>query len=412
MICGARLALAALLSTACTTQRLAETVAFSGGPYDGAATWYRDVLPIVRSHCQGCHRPDGIGPFSMLEHRDAAPWATAMAQLAVDRVMPPWMPSAGCAELADARRLDEASIATLAAWAEQGALAGDPEAAPAGGRPVPRALPSVDLVLEPASDYTTVADPSDVQKLDDYHCFVLPTGLEEDRLVTGFDVVPGVGRQVHHVTLHRASGPAARLADEATPEPGYPCVGTLSFSDGGLGSWVPGSGAVIYPATTGLRLRPSDVVVMQVHYTVANGPPLPDRTRVLVDLADGPVDEARSLTIADRHLAIPAGASGHTTAITLPWPTGGRVLGVTPHVGPRGTGISVEAGGRCLLDIPRWDVHWQQGYFLSAAGGLPLAAGDPVTLRCRFDNPTPGVVRSGTGPDDEVCLAFFFALGP
>jgi len=32
---------------------------------DRTPTFYKDVLPIVQGHCQTCHRPGQIGPFSL-----------------------------------------------------------------------------------------------------------------------------------------------------------------------------------------------------------------------------------------------------------------------------------------------------------------------------------------------------------
>ncbi len=30
-------------------------------------TFYKDMLPLVQEHCQTCHRPGQIGPFSLLD---------------------------------------------------------------------------------------------------------------------------------------------------------------------------------------------------------------------------------------------------------------------------------------------------------------------------------------------------------
>ena len=34
-------------------------------------TFEKDILPIVENHCQQCHRPGQIGPFSFLDYRSA-----------------------------------------------------------------------------------------------------------------------------------------------------------------------------------------------------------------------------------------------------------------------------------------------------------------------------------------------------
>ena len=45
---------------------------------DRTPTFYKDLLPLVQKHCQNCHRPGQIGPFSLLDYQSARPWAKAI----------------------------------------------------------------------------------------------------------------------------------------------------------------------------------------------------------------------------------------------------------------------------------------------------------------------------------------------
>ena len=54
-------------------------------------TFHKDVVPILQKHCQGCHRPGEIAPFSLLTYNDARPWAKAMKNAVLSEQMPPWM---------------------------------------------------------------------------------------------------------------------------------------------------------------------------------------------------------------------------------------------------------------------------------------------------------------------------------
>ena len=98
------------LAPACSEQAIATLV-----PYDDSATktWNRDVLPIVRKSCQGCHIADGIGPFAMTSYAEAVPHALKMAEKVTARLMPPWMPDPTCADFKGDRRLSDANIATI-----------------------------------------------------------------------------------------------------------------------------------------------------------------------------------------------------------------------------------------------------------------------------------------------------------
>src|SRR5262249_44904353 len=35
-------------------------------PATTQVTYYKDVLPILQNHCQECHRPNAVGPFSLM----------------------------------------------------------------------------------------------------------------------------------------------------------------------------------------------------------------------------------------------------------------------------------------------------------------------------------------------------------
>ena len=50
-------------------------VGAQNGP--SAATFNRDVLPILQKNCQSCHRPGEIGPMSFMTYKDTRPWARA-----------------------------------------------------------------------------------------------------------------------------------------------------------------------------------------------------------------------------------------------------------------------------------------------------------------------------------------------
>lgn len=46
-----------------------------------AATFNRDVLPILQQRCQVCHRSEGMAPMELTNHAQARPFAKAMQEL-------------------------------------------------------------------------------------------------------------------------------------------------------------------------------------------------------------------------------------------------------------------------------------------------------------------------------------------
>jgi hypothetical protein len=93
-----------------------------------APTFYRDVAPILENRCQECHRAGEIGRMPLVTYQDARPWAKAIRDAVRSRKMPPWfadVPADARYKLLNDRRLTDAEIATLAAWADSGAAEGD-----------------------------------------------------------------------------------------------------------------------------------------------------------------------------------------------------------------------------------------------------------------------------------------------
>src|SRR5947199_5195197 len=110
---------------------LIATAAFSATPRatpdeaTGSVTFNRDVLPILQKNCQTCHRPGEIAPMPFLTYKDVRPWAKAIKTAVVSRQMPPWFADPAYGHFANDRRLSDADVRTLSAWADQGASEGD-----------------------------------------------------------------------------------------------------------------------------------------------------------------------------------------------------------------------------------------------------------------------------------------------
>jgi hypothetical protein len=93
-------------------------------------TFYKDLLPILQKHCQNCHRPGQIAPFSLLTYESARPWARSMKAKVESRQMPPWFADARHGEFSNDPSLAPGDIDAIVQWADGGALAGNPADAP------------------------------------------------------------------------------------------------------------------------------------------------------------------------------------------------------------------------------------------------------------------------------------------
>jgi hypothetical protein len=407
-----------------------------GTPDAGPApvTFWQNAKPILDAKCIGCHSSGGIAPFNLTDYDSAYEQRAFIKDAVKSRVMPPWLAGDGCDDYEGDRRLTDAQIATLVAWVDQGAPIGDASKPGAAIDPGPEIqLSRVDRTIGLAAPYMMSITP------DEYRCFVLDWPETTTKYLTGFRANPGNKAIVHHVIAYYAS-PAnvaeAQKLDSDAPGDGYPCFGGPGFKGNWLGSWAPGSRGSDFPAGTGLKIESGSKVVVQIHYNAQGTALAMDQTTVDFKLDDSVAREARIQPFADpqwlnaKTMNIPAGEKDvkHAFAADLSAVTGGKpfdLYSVGFHQHQLGVGGRVElrrADGTsdCLLDIPRWDFHWQGSYQLAAP--KRVTPGDQLSIECHWDNtaanqPTIGGVQLppkdvnwGEGTGDEMCLSGFYVV--
>jgi copper type II ascorbate-dependent monooxygenase-like protein len=439
------LALAALAAAGAATTLASRTPASTSAV---RPTYYQNVKPILDSRCAGCHFSGGIAPFPLQTYAQARRNRAAIAHAVGMRHMPPWFADSRVRAYKYDPTLSAAQIKTLRRWAATGGARGN------AARPG-RALPSVtppssraDVRLSMPEPYT----PSVRNGRDDYRCFVLPWSRSASTFMTGFNVRPGVAKEVHHMIVFLARPADAATVDaweRADSTPGYSCYGGPSLTGreeipaNFLAGWVPGSGGGVLPDGTGIEIVPGSRLILQVHYNLDNVRPAPDRSVVEFQLADAvakrgsyvPLVDFRWL-VAPQTFRIPAGRKRIVHSVTLDprffLPvvgaridvTGGFTIHSVLHhmhlLGKRGDIALVRAGGRRvpLLSIRDWHFHWQREYQL--ARPELFEPGDQLSLRCEHDNTAanqpvvngrrqrPRTIFWGENSTDEMCIAFLY----
>lgn len=380
-------------------------------------TYHKDVKAVLQANCQGCHRPGQVGPFSLMTYKHAVNWAEDIKSYTASRQMPPWKPAGG-PEYANARRMSDRDVATLAAWVDAGCPEGDPKDGPPPAKfPTEWQLGKPDLVLEVPEEYHVGAAGKDI-----FRCFVLPTGLTEDKYIVGFEVKPGNPRVVHHtLNFWDLTGKGRELQREQqarkirpTDEdhgPGYSvAMGVGFFPDrnsgtpqfGGFGGWAPGQMATRLPEGTGYHLPKGADVIIQTHYH-RTGKPEADKLKIGLYFAEKPVEKVwQSLAIGPRPesirqvigleagpLRIPAGKSDHKVKSSAWLQTDATVHAVMPHMHLIGRQIKVTMtppGGEAvtLVEVPDWDYNWQETYWFKTPMKAP--SGTRIDVEAIYDN--------------------------
>jgi Copper type II ascorbate-dependent monooxygenase, C-terminal domain len=448
---------------------------------DYIPNYYQHVKPILEANCVTCHLENGIAPFKLTDAASAVEFSRSLYIATRDKRMPPWMPGGESPAFHNTRGLLSEEIAILANWSWSGAPLGKLEnAKSAPSKDVPVSI-RTDLKLEPGYDFAPNA-----QLSDEYRCFTLDPKFDGDRFVTGYDILPGNRKLVHHVLVYEL--PASMVAqvtqrerEENDARGGYTCFGgpRLSSSLPLLGAWVPGSSATKFPTGTAAKVRGGSRLLMQVHYNLFNGtgtdqttlklelgsagtafktlqnfgPTAPVEIPCPSDYPDNLNDPCNRSAAYARVLALnnsggnqrrrdgrileqcrknlqdyltPRDRSDIKTSCDYPVPPVQlEIRGIAGHMHYLGKNIKVEINPdnpkkrKVLLEIPRWDFHWQGFYWLKTP--VIVNPGDTVRISCTFDNSQknqpylngeqqkPRYIVWGESTGEEMCLSFIQA---
>ncbi|MGB1015777.1 MAG: hypothetical protein ACPG4T_16690, partial [Nannocystaceae bacterium] len=404
-------------------------------------TYFGDVLPIFAEACENCHADGGIAPFVTNRYEDVVPWGPAIAAAVTARTMPPFLVdnSGTCETFEHARWLSDDEVATIEAWVDadmpEGTLVGE-----APSPPPPNDLVGEEIVTVSTPAYTPTPKGTSDALYDDYRCFAVEIGNTETKFLQGFEIEPGNAEIVHHVVGFKVdpnrkvigditNAGIMELLDGKDDEPGWECFGAAGENvllEGVPITWAPGVTAINYPEGTGIRFEPGEILVVQMHYYLANSGG-EDATGLRLSLADS-VDREGYLGIYDEFLF--DGLSGGSAelepgkeSVVYAWDAalssfvgdaGGaeevEVLGILPHMHRRGQRMQVsyqtESSGEdadCGAYIANWDFDWQQLFFYNEPPVLKPS--DRIAVTCEWNTEgAANAIEPGFGSDNEMCL--------
>ncbi len=376
------------LATAFCAVILVGPLALVGGEKD--VTFTRDIAPILQSSCAECHRDGGGAPFSLISYRDAFRRSRTILQVVEDHYMPPWQATGGDIPLEGDRRLDADKIKMLRQWVEAGKPEGDPADLPPskeyknGWR-----MGEPDLVIRMKEPYDLPADGPDI-----YRNFVIPTGLTRERFLRAIEFRPGSPRVVHHALIYADSKGKARKADAEDAEPGFGEMPIDGATGRQIGGWVPGATPRELPEGLAHRLPAGSDIVVQVHFHLSGKPESEQSMIGLYFDDEPPTREFTSLQIppvfgAFSGIDLKPGEKNVKITDTFELPVAVRAFGAHAHAHYRGKALKMTArfpdGTELkLLNIPDWDMDWQEEYRFAEEVFLP--AGTRIEVDVAWDN--------------------------
>ncbi|HEX2669765.1 MAG TPA: hypothetical protein VHM25_02780, partial [Polyangiaceae bacterium] len=192
---------------------------------------------------------------------------------------------------------------------------------------------------------------------------------------------------------------------------GYPCFGGPGVDASPLAMWAPGAGPIEMPVGTGVALAPHRDLIFQIHYNLDNGAS-PDRTQVALAFADEPPVRGQYVAALNSDFRLqPGKALVESTATQQLAPGPFKVFGVMPHMHTLGRTLRVDVENdgatQCLVDVDRWDFHWQNAWWYTTAQLLQKP--QSMSIRCGFDTrERTDVVTWGESTSDEMCISYLY----
>lgn len=374
-------------------------------------SFYKDILPLVQTNCQPCHREDGAGPFPLESYQDVAKRANFIRHVTEAGVMPPWKADPSYRSFSGQMRLSKQEIEQIAHWVNAGAPKGKKKDSPAKldfgkGSQMPG---KPDLVLRMQKPFEIPGNNEHT-----YICYKIPFELAADTFGSIIEFLPGNRKLTHHMSYQ-----ILEVADDVDV---YDSPDYFVFSEDSINAidddhdyaffnligkkgqkpieryhngWLPGTSPQHYPPGIGFKLpRKGVLLVRNLHYS-PTPIPVSDQSAFQIWFAPQTVErEVRfaafkptNLKPGDDHIIQADTKADYEMNIRL----GGAVslLNINPHMHLLGSSflayaITPSKDTVPLVHIPDWDFNWQEFYRFPKM--LHLPAKTVIHAEATFDN--------------------------
>ena len=407
----------------------------------GLVTFHRDLEPLLQKHCQKCHHPDDVAPFSLMTFEDAVNWSDDIKDFVSSKRMPPWHITGGVSMMNDIS-LKPDEIITICKWVDEGCPKGDPKDAPKpitfrSGELWDDANPP-DLVLKMPEAFHLAA-----RGEDHYRTVVFPLGNQEEKYVRKTQFIPGNKKIVHHsLAFYDGTGmvlEAQKRLGKPKPfgtgdedyGPGYesgmglgfiPNPGALKKNQNNpgalLNAWVPGAGTLENPSAARNLIPPDASILMQIHYHRTGKPEVDDGSRLAIWFDKEKPKKYVIPYLADTTFRmIPKGVENFRSPGSKVIPTDCHLWLVGVHMHMLGKEFRVwhqpkgSTERKLIMELRNWDFNWQSRYFLKEP--LFMEKGSIIHVEAIFDNSSknpnnpyspPRAIFLGENTNDEMAF--------
>jgi hypothetical protein len=328
-------------------------------------TFAKDVAPIFYNKCVECHRAGEIAPFSLMSYKESRPWARSIKEKVISKEMPPWHADPNHGTFANDRRLSAQEIETIAAWADGGAVEGNPKDLP----PAPKFAEGWNIGKPDVVFKLPEVFPVPATGVVEYKYFNVQTNFTEDKWIQAAEVRADKRAVVHHIIVFVMDKGQQKL----------------------LVGWAPGEQPAVMHDGLAKKVPAGAILRFQVHYT-PNGTTVNDQSYVgLIFAKQQPRNEMQTVPVMNMRFAIPAGDPNYQVESSYTFKDDGKVYSLMPHMHLRGKDFMYkvtypDGKSEVILSVPKYDFGWQTNYILKE----PVVAPKGTRIDClaHFDNST------------------------
>lgn len=343
-----------------------------------------NIKPILDSNCTKCHSspPQFGAPFPLVDY-DEMLMGEAGSRI-VDRAfsaiadgsMPPGSQD----------DLEHGEFDTLVQWLSCGTEHPDYKEGVHASRPE---FTSVELPPATAKPVDLTATDFEVSPttLDHYEEFHFDHIVDKDMFIRRIEGILDDTRVVHHLTLNRQN-----YEDETN----Y------------IYAWAPGTGAVQF-ADGGLRLRPEDKLVVEIHYNNGAGfAGVSDSSGIRLYVDEPAGTEYGVLDVVTWNIEVPP--EGKSTSVARCTASEEfKIIAGMPHMHETGSEFKqnirrVNGNLEELFSLTGWSFESQPFYQMPTT----IFKGDILETRCTYENHSLDWVFAGLGTKDEMCFNFLY----
>ncbi|MEI7581910.1 hypothetical protein [Runella sp.] len=364
-------------------------------------TFYEHIQPIIAKNCAICHRPGGIGPFSLLTYEDVAKRSKFVAKVTQIKYMPPFPADRSFQHYANERGLKEEEIELIQQWVAQGSIEGksvkrkkekgeDIDARMDGPALAGMTKRAPDLILKMQNAFTVPNT-----GIEEFRYFHVPTGLKEEVKVEAIEFLPGNRKVVHHSrVMVDTSGHMGGLEGMHGTDPKLAEFQRIPMADEFLYGWVPGNDRIQFPEGVAKKIKANSNLILYLHYS-PSATVQTDQSEINLYFSQKPVErEVKSLILHEQHITNPpflikANEKSTFYMSTQPLKEDISAISVLPHMhflGKTFKAFAITPDGDLVpfIKIDNWDFNWQMTYQFDSL--LHVPKGSVILAEATYDN--------------------------